>query len=125
MGTEPERDRQHSPTSDPATAVPTFTAPSDPTVLTFTLAITDSLGLPAPTPDEVVVIVEGYRIYLPLVLKQDESSAVQTGRTRQRTPMQASLASAGGWPWLIPSVGPPLSLGLVALWKKRQFKECV
>jgi PKD repeat protein len=43
--------------SNPAGVSPTFTAPSDPAVLTFTLAVTDSLGLPDPTPDQVVVVV--------------------------------------------------------------------
>jgi hypothetical protein len=38
-------------------------------VLTFTLLVTDSLGLAALTPDEVVVTVEGYHIYLPLVVR--------------------------------------------------------
>ncbi len=41
-----------------STAVsPTFTAPASRTVLTFTLTVTDSLGLPS-TPDEVVVTVQ-------------------------------------------------------------------
>jgi hypothetical protein len=48
---------------------PTFTAPDDPTVLTFTLAVTDSLGLADPTPDEVTVTVLR-RIYLPLVMRE-------------------------------------------------------
>ncbi len=54
--------------SDATAVQPTFTAPSDPTVLTFTLVVTDSLGLADPTPDEVVITVEGYRVYLPLVV---------------------------------------------------------
>ena len=52
-----------------ALSITTFTAPGDPTVLTFTLAVTDSLGLPDPTPDEVVVTVEKYPVYLPLVVR--------------------------------------------------------
>jgi hypothetical protein len=56
--------------SDPAVVMPTFNASSDPAVLTFTLVVTDSLGMPDPTPDEVVVtVVEWYRIYLPLVVR--------------------------------------------------------
>ena len=55
--------------SNPAAVAPTFSAPSDPAVLTFTLAVTDSLGLPDSTPDQVVVTVEGYRIYLPMVIR--------------------------------------------------------
>jgi K319L-like, PKD domain/FG-GAP repeat len=56
--------------SDPTAINPTFIAPSDTAVLTFTLTVTDSLGLPAIVPDEVVIIVQQYRIYLPLVLRQ-------------------------------------------------------
>jgi hypothetical protein len=48
---------------------PTFTALANPAVLTFTLRVTDGLGLPDPTPDEVVITVEGYRVYLPLVTR--------------------------------------------------------
>lgn len=48
---------------------PTFTAPSDPAVLTFSLTVTDKLGLAEPTPDEVCVTVHSNRIYLPLVLQ--------------------------------------------------------
>jgi hypothetical protein len=49
-------------------SMPTFTAPITPTVLTFTLTVTDSLGMPS-VPDTVVVTVAGYYIHLPLVLK--------------------------------------------------------
>jgi len=55
--------------SNPAVVSPTFTAPTTPGVLTFTLAVTDRLGLADPTPDEVVVTVQWHRIYLPLALK--------------------------------------------------------
>ncbi|MCJ7548861.1 MAG: PKD domain-containing protein, partial [Anaerolineae bacterium] len=55
--------------SDPTSISPTFTAPGDPAVLTFTLTVTDSLGLADPTPDAVVVTVQSYRIFLPLVLR--------------------------------------------------------
>ena len=51
----------------PALSVTTFTAPSAPTVLTFTLTVTDYWGL-ASTPDEVVVKV-AYLAYLPLTVK--------------------------------------------------------
>jgi PKD repeat protein len=43
--------------SDPAVVTPTFTAPSSPAVLTFTLAVTDKLGLAGLTPGEVVITV--------------------------------------------------------------------
>jgi hypothetical protein len=109
--------------NNPATAVPTFTAPSDLAVLTFTLTITDSLGLVDSTPDEVVITVEGYRIYLPLVVRQDASSAAEVWHTYQQAPaMQIGFASKVGWSRLLPSVGPPLLPGL-ALWRKRQSKE--
>jgi hypothetical protein len=55
--------------SDSGVVSPTFTAPTNPGVLTFTLTVTDSLGLPAPAPDEVVIAVTGYRLYLPLVVR--------------------------------------------------------
>ncbi|MBP7694662.1 MAG: tandem-95 repeat protein, partial [Anaerolineales bacterium] len=42
--------------SDPAAAQPTFTAPAAPAVLTFTLTVTDALGL-ASAPDDVIVSV--------------------------------------------------------------------
>jgi hypothetical protein len=48
---------------------PTFAAPGSPDILTFTLTVTDSLGLADPTPDEVVITVTTYRIYLSLVFK--------------------------------------------------------
>ena len=53
--------------SDPTAVNPTFTAPSSLSVLTFTLAVTDSLGLPDPTPDEVIIAVQTYHYYLPRV----------------------------------------------------------
>jgi hypothetical protein len=55
--------------NDPAAVSPTFTAPGDSAVLTFTLTVTDSLGLADATPDEVVITVERYRVYLPLAFK--------------------------------------------------------
>lgn len=57
-------------TLNDSTAIsPTFTAPGDAVVLTFSLIVTDSLGL-ASLPDTVTITVEGYRIYLPLTLRQ-------------------------------------------------------
>ncbi len=50
----------------------TFVAPDTSTVLTFTLAVTDSLGLADPTPDTVVVTVTAtpqHHVYLPLVIR--------------------------------------------------------
>jgi hypothetical protein len=49
---------------------PTFLAPESAAALTFTLSVTDSLGLPDPTPDDVAVTVKGTRpVYLPLVVR--------------------------------------------------------
>ncbi|MBN1140151.1 MAG: FG-GAP repeat protein [Anaerolineae bacterium] len=55
--------------SDPTAAGPTFAAPANTTVLIFTLVVTDSLGL-ASEPDQVVIVVQGQDIYLPLVVRQ-------------------------------------------------------
>ena len=43
--------------SNNAISQPTFTAPGTPTVLTFTLTVTDVYGLADPTPDEIIVTV--------------------------------------------------------------------
>jgi uncharacterized repeat protein (TIGR01451 family) len=63
--------------SDAAAISPTFTAPVATGVLSFTLSVTDSLGLSDPTPDEVQVLVAEYRNYLPLVLNGASSPAQQ------------------------------------------------
>lgn len=47
-----------------------LTAPVAPAVLTLALTITDSLSLTNPTPDEVVITIIEYHIYLPLVMQQ-------------------------------------------------------
>lgn len=52
-----------------AVVTPTFTAPAVSTVLTFTLVVSDSLGLADPTPDAVVIRVQPYQVCLPLVMK--------------------------------------------------------
>jgi hypothetical protein len=38
--------------------------------LTFTLAVTDGLGLVDPTPDAVVITVKALWIFLPIILKE-------------------------------------------------------
>jgi PKD repeat protein len=43
--------------SDPTDGQPSFTAPGNPAVLTFSLIVTDSLGLVSPKPDEGVITV--------------------------------------------------------------------
>jgi PKD repeat protein len=43
--------------SNPTSVNPTFTAPGNPAILTFTLTVTDSVGLPDPTPDEVIITI--------------------------------------------------------------------
>jgi hypothetical protein len=70
---------------DPSAAQPTFTAPGDPGVLTFTLTVTDSLGLRDPTPDEVIVTVEKHHVYVPLVMRQAEAAALETAPSRGHT----------------------------------------
>ncbi|RMH00315.1 MAG: hypothetical protein D6706_04295, partial [Chloroflexi bacterium] len=54
--------------SNPTAITTTFTAPSTTGVLTFTLTVTDSLGL-ASTPDTVTITVKDYLIYLPMIRK--------------------------------------------------------
>ncbi|HNT22876.1 MAG TPA: hypothetical protein PKM21_00805, partial [Anaerolineales bacterium] len=54
--------------SDAGARNPTFTAPGNPAVLTFSLVVTDSLGA-ASTPDTVIVIVQGSGIFLPIILR--------------------------------------------------------
>jgi len=54
--------------SSPTAVNPAFTAPGAAGVLTFTLAVTDSLGL-ASAPDTVTITVKDYLIYLPVVMK--------------------------------------------------------
>jgi len=39
-------------------------------VLTFTLTVTDALGMPSLAPDEVVVTVRALTLYLPVILRQ-------------------------------------------------------
>ena len=58
-------------TFTPNLSVTTFTAPADPAMLTFTLVVTDSLGLPALVSDEVGVTIRQTlrHIYLPLVIR--------------------------------------------------------
>ncbi len=58
--------------SDATAVQPTFVAPATSSVLTFTLAVTNSLGLAAPAPDTVIVTVNAapaptYRFYLPFM----------------------------------------------------------
>ena len=43
--------------SNNAISQPTFTAPGTPTVLTFTLTVTDARGLPNTAPDQVIITV--------------------------------------------------------------------
>ncbi len=54
--------------SDAASISPTFTAPLPGGVLTFTLVVTDSLGLAGPA-DTVTVTVEAFEIFAPVVSK--------------------------------------------------------
>ena len=49
-------------------SVTTFAAPGTPTVLTFTLTVTDTKGLASP-PDAVVITVRDHFIYLPVVMR--------------------------------------------------------
>lgn len=49
---------------------PTFISPNEPCTLTFSLTVTNSLGLTDPTPDEVTItVVSFFDIYLPIITK--------------------------------------------------------
>ncbi len=62
----------------PNLSVTTFTAPAAPTVLTFTLMVTDARGLPAVTPDTIVVTVNDIAV---TGLKTDSSTPTTLGAT--------------------------------------------
>ncbi len=55
--------------SDDQVVNPTFIAPDDETILTFSLAVTNNLGIPSLSSDEVVISVDKYSIYLPMIMK--------------------------------------------------------
>ena len=73
--------------SDRAASQPTFTAPGTPSVLTFTLTVTDSLGLAALAPDTVVVTVS----QVPIANLQATSSSPTT--LGQATFLSATVAA--------------------------------
>jgi hypothetical protein len=59
-------------------ANPNFTTPAVPTTLTFTLVVTDNLGLADSTPDPVNIVVNppvSFKEYLPLILKPESPPA--------------------------------------------------
>ncbi|GAB4277226.1 MAG: hypothetical protein Kow0080_28050 [Candidatus Promineifilaceae bacterium] len=77
--------------SDAAAAQPTFTAPGSPDMLTFTLTVTDSLGLVS-TPDQVVMTVEALNI---IFVKHDASgTATGLNWTDAYTNVQDALNAA-------------------------------
>jgi hypothetical protein len=59
--------------SDATAISPTFTTPAEPAVLRFRLAVTDSLGMADPSPDEVMITVREplpFKTYLPMVIRR-------------------------------------------------------
>jgi hypothetical protein len=57
--------------SDPSASKPTFTALSSASELTYQLVVTDTLGLAASAPDDVIVTVSEERmLYLPVILNE-------------------------------------------------------
>jgi hypothetical protein len=54
--------------SGDTTANPTFTSPSDPATLTFSLVVTDSLGLES-VADVVIIRMQNFQIYFPLIIR--------------------------------------------------------
>ncbi len=64
--------------NDPAASKPSFTAPSIPCVLSFSLSVIDSLGIGDSTPDIVSIMVENpkqYLVYLPIIIVQRPPAA--------------------------------------------------
>ncbi len=57
---------------------PTFTAPTTPAVLTFTLAVSDVHDLSDPTPDTIIITVEAEKeyVYLPVLLRNYDPSVI-------------------------------------------------
>lgn len=53
---------------DPTACSPTFVSPSSSATLIFSLTVTDSL-MQASVPDAVVIFVQGYRSYIPIVIR--------------------------------------------------------
>jgi chitinase len=56
---------------DPTAIGPSFVAPNTPVTLTFSLVVTDSLGMSALMIDEIVITVQPYHLYLPLVVRDN------------------------------------------------------
>jgi uncharacterized repeat protein (TIGR01451 family) len=64
-----------------ALSVTTFAAPGSFAILTFTLSVTDTLGLVS-APDTVVITIAKYEVYLPLVLKDSGQDVMARPVTR-------------------------------------------
>ena len=55
--------------SDPALANPSFSAPANPTVLTFSLYVTDNLGMISVSDEVTIIVGQPHKVFLPLVLR--------------------------------------------------------
>jgi uncharacterized repeat protein (TIGR01451 family) len=89
--------------SDAAAESPTFTAPGSATVLTFTLSVTDSLGMADPTPDQVVVTVTEvvtHYVFLPVLANNSfvAPDLVVQSITATGTDVQVVVANQGDAP---------------------------
>lgn len=71
---------------DPTAVKPTFTAPADPAVLTFSLTVTDALGLSCLAPDTVVITVANQP-------PASNAGPDQTVETRALVTLDGSLSS--------------------------------
>jgi hypothetical protein len=79
---------------------PTFVAPHEQTVLTFTLSVSDTFGEPDLTPDEIVIDVRTFFAYMPFVTHQYVAAPdlVVQSITARSNSVQLVIANQGNAP---------------------------
>jgi len=101
------------------TAQPTFTAPSVAGTLTFSLVVTDSMGLPSAA-DSVTITVVQYRLHLPLLMRPEpQSNLVVTALQGDQNGISLVIRNTGDAPtkeafwvdvYINPSQPPPVNM---------------